>query len=212
MTQKEELQSFIDYRDLLTQSRKNKSNEAFFNDSAIHEEFVVKELFTNAVESTPAISTIYMYCGKMSAFREEIREMVEKKKDELKPGKDASDDEMKKWREFNPFAKMIDSMETFFQKDGRLEVIVDDPNIENITEETIWRDTLCRYYNEGKLIINKLYSENGLEHFIVCGKAYRSELSHEDKTAICCFNDEQYAGLLYSNFFFLKQMALPTAI
>ena len=212
MTKKEELDRFIAYRDKLSQSRLQKSKEAFFNDSAIHEEFVLKELFANAVDSTPAISTIYMYCGKMTAFREEIRELVDKKKEELRPENDAPEEERKKWEDFNPYAKMIASMESFFQKEGRLEVIVDDSNIQSITEESIWRDTLCLYYNEKKLTIHQLREKNGLEHFVVCGNAYRSELSHDDKTALCCFNDEGYASLLYSNFNFMKQSSVPISI
>lgn len=213
MANKKELEEFILYRDELEKSRREKSTDAFFNDSAIHEEFVMKELFANAVESYPQISTIYMYCGKMSAFRDDMKKIVDDKKNELKPGDDAEQEEKDKWESFNPYAKMIEMMETFFRTGGRMEVIVDDDNISSIVDETIWRDTLSHYFIQKKqLEINKLTMDSGVEHFIVCGNAYRSELSHKDKTALCCFNDPEYSNLLYSNFIFLKKASRPALV
>lgn len=212
MANREKLKEFISYRKALENGRISKSPEMFFNDSAVHEEFVMKELFANATESSPKIDTIYMYCGSMSAFRDDMKEVVESVRWELSPGPDATEDDKQEWNDFNPYAKMIDRMTVFFEKGGRLEVIVDE-DISAIRNEQIWRDTLSRYYNETKqLSISRLTSDCGIEHFIVSGKAYRSELSHVEKTALCCFNDPDYSSLLYSNFVFLQGSSRPVII
>ena len=212
MSEKGTLQEFISYRKKLEDSRKAKSPEVFFNDSDIHEEFVMKELFANAVESTPIIQTIYMYCGSMSAFRDPMRERVDVVKTGLKPLENASQEELDEWNDFNPYAKMIERMKMFFNEGGNLDIIVDD-DVSSIINEQIWRDTLSRYYNETKqLTIGRLLSNCGVEHFIVSGKAYRSELSHKEKTALCCFNDSEFSSLLYSNFAFLKKNSRPAII
>lgn len=212
MENMKELQDYIAYRKKLEDSRKQRSTNAFFNDSAVHEEFVIKELFTNAIESSPKINTIYMYCGKMSAFRDEMKDLVDEKRNELKPDDSATDEEKEEWNDFNPYSKAIAKMEDFFKEGGHLEVIVDD-DVSSIVEESIWRDTLSRYYyNTKQLTINRLCGIGGVEHFIVCGNAYRSELSHKDKTAICCFNDPVYANLLYANFSFLQMSSRPAII
>ena len=209
---KEELDEFIAYRDKLADCRKNRSSETFFNDSAIHEEFVMKELFANAVESSPQIGTIYMYCGKMSAFRDAICIAVEEMKKRLKPNDDSNDEEQKQWEAFDPYAKMVAQMQLFFDSGGHLDVIVDE-RIDDIVNEKIWRNTLNRYFTETKqLSIYQLSINSGVEHFVVCGNAYRSELSHKDKTALCCFNDSAYADLLYSNFAFLQRSSRPLVL
>lgn len=212
MANREKLQEFISYRDTLEKGRIDRSTEMFFNDSAVHEEFVMKELFANAVESTPQINTIYMYCGSMSAFREGAKEMVDDLRRDLL-GENATQNELSEWRNnFDPYAKMIERMKDFFEKGGRLEVIVDD-DITGLSKEQIWRDTLSYYYYETKqLTIARLSSNCGIKHFIVSGKAYRSELSHKEKTAMCCFNDADYSGLLYSNFAFLSKSSHPIVI
>lgn len=208
----EKLHEFISYRKKLEESRRVKSTEIFFNDSGIHEEFVLKELFANAVDSSPKINTIYMYCGRLSAFRDAMQEMVEQTKNECNPGADASQEDVEEWNCFNPYSKMIDKMKVFFNEGGRMDVVVDE-DISSIANEQIWRDTLSHYFYDTKqLSISRLMIDCGVEHFVVSGKAYRSELSHKDKTAICCFNDPEYSSLLYSNFSFLLNSSQPAII
>lgn len=212
MAKEMSLHDFVEYRDMLENSRRNRSSEMFFNDSDIHELFVVKELFANAVESSPQISTIYMYCGSMSAFRDSMQMTSEEVKKELYPGENALAEDMKEWNDFDPYAKLIARMKDFFNSGGRLEVIVDD-DISSIVNEQIWRDSLSRYFNETKqLSIRLLVSDCGIEHFVVSGKAYRSEISHKEKTAFCCFNDPDYSSLLYSNFAFLQNSSRIVSI
>lgn len=205
------LAEFIAYRHKLETSRENRSSELLFNDSDIHEEFVLKEFFIHAVNSYPKTNTIYMYCGSMSAFRDAMQGSVERTKEMLRPVTPTGD-EQQEWDDFNPYSKMIDAMKTYFNNGGRLEVIVDD-DITPIKDETVWRNTLSRYYYVTKqLNIARLTSDCGIEHFVVSGNAYRSEISHADKTAICCFNDPEYSRLLYSNYLFLTNYSRQVII
>lgn len=206
------LKDFISYREKLRESRVNQSSELLFNDSDIHEEFVLKEFFINAVKSTPKTNTIYMYCGCMSAFRDAMQESVERTKAMLRPVNNPTETEMNEWNHFSPYSKMKDALKGYFDDGGRLEVIVDD-DISSIKNETIWRDVLTRHFHETKqLTINRLMADCGIEHFVVSGNAYRSEISHADKTAICCFNDPDYASLLYSNYLFLMNYSKQVII
>lgn len=210
MADSNKLKAYVLYRDKLTQCRMDKSNEIFFNDSAIHEEFVMKELFTYASETEMGVSTMYIYCGRMSAFREDVRLLIEKTKKELEPQKGSED--MDAWKDFDPYTKMLKKMREFFDKGGRMNVIVDDEEVTSIKNEAIWRDLLSYYFEKKQLSIRRLPIKGGVNHFIVCGNAYRSELSHEDKAALCCFNDPAYAKLLYSNYSVLSKIAIPVAI
>ena len=212
MSAKTSLKEFIEYREKLKKCRENRSSELLFNDSDIHEEFVLKEFFIHAVTTTPKTSTIYMYCGSMSAFRDAMQGSVDRTKAMLRPIDNPTTEEMDEWNNFNPYSKMIEAMNDYFNAGGRLEVIVDD-DISSLKNETIWRDTLSRYYHVTKqLSVNRLMVDCGIEHFVVSGNAYRSEISHADKTAICCFNNPDYAKMLYSNYLFLMNYSKQVAI
>lgn len=205
MEELEELSQFIKYRNVLEKARKERVTDTFFNDSAIHEEFVIKELFNNAKDSLSSNKIIYMYCGKMSAFRDDMRSAVEKKKEEYKKKIALIDDPDEKKRKeedlraFDPYKNLMDSVDKFFEDKGKLQVIVDE-DIDSIKNEDVWDKHLKEYYKNNQLIIHRLNTSSILEHFVLSDQAYRMEISHEEKTAVCCFNNKDYADVLLTNY------------
>ena len=211
MTTTMKLDDYVAYRDKLAKCRAEKSTEVFFNDSAIHEEFVMKELLIYARESESGVNTMYIYCGSMSAFREDVRQIVERTKREMEPAEGSPD--RTSWEDFDPYNKMVKELKRFFEEGGRMNVIVEDKDVMAIKNEAIWRDLLDHYYSDTRqLSIKRLPVKGGVNHFVVCGNAYRSELSHDDKTALCCFNNPEYANLLYANYSVLNKIAVPVTM
>ncbi len=205
MEELEELSQFIKYRDVLEKARKERVTDTFFNDSAIHEEFVIKELFNNAKDCLSSNKTIYMYCGKMSAFRDDMKTAVEKKKEEYRKKialiedpneKNKKEEELKA---FDPYKNLMDSVDNFFKDKGKLQVIVDE-DIDSIKNEEVWDKHFKEHYKNNQLIIHRLNISSVLEHFVLSDRAYRMEISHEDKTAVCCFNNKDYADVLLMNY------------
>lgn len=202
-----ELNQYISYKEALESARESQSSDTFFNDSAIHEEFVLNELFVNATKLLPFNKAVFMYCGKMYSFRDEMKGIIEQKKTEFKQKIEKKEKgwENSKIKEFDPYNNLINSVENYFSLGGELHVIVDE-DIEKIAEESIWKDHFEKNYNK-RFKIYRIKTNGVIGHFALSGNAYRMEISHKDKTAICCFNNKEYAELLNSNFNSLLRMS-----
>lgn len=204
-----ELNQYKNYKKALESARENQSSDTFFNDSAIHEEFVLNELFVNAKALLPFNKAVFMYCGKMYSFRDEMKGIIEQKKTDFKY---KIENKTEGWENsniegFDPYENLINSVKNYFSSGGELHVIVDE-DIEKIKEESIWEDLFKKNYNKS-FKIYKIKTGGVIGHFALSGNAYRMEISHKDKTAICCFNNKEYAELLNSNFNSLLRMSQP---
>lgn len=200
-----DLQSFLSYKQRLETCDTENSTEVIYNDSIVHAAMVYNQLFQRATRSEN--KTVNMFCGSLSILRDSTEKKIAEERERIRPKEGTSD--WAEWENFQPFYDVKNAVKDFFEKGGKLNVV-----LENRGKSIEWEQMyplLKDAYDKGKLYIGGLPIEIGLDHFTIVDNAYRCENSDERKTAICCFNDKQVTDVLMKSFELLKRMAVPFA-
>lgn len=199
------IQDFIEYREMMRKSIQTHSEEFFFNDTMVHTIMVQENIIKNATENP-----VLMYCGKFTAFRSKAKDFVDEIKNKVKPS-DCNSIEMKKWEDFHPYEDLLGTMTEFFNRGGKMTVLLDDSLTNLSQDEQIW-NTVKDAIKMEQLQFLQLQSPVRLDHFTVSGKAFRRENSADERTAICCFNNESTASILTNTFELLKLQSKPISV
>lgn len=196
------LEELLKYKEMLKKCSEQHLNTVFLNDSRVHAVMVMSALL-DTVKNKDNNKTMKMFCGKFSHFMDKTGERVAKYVD----GLNASSEDKSK---FSPFEDLMTSLGEFFNNDGRLELIVTS-DLHDISGNRV-HALIGKAIMEKKMQVWQLDSNLALDHFAVIGSAFRMENSDEEKTAICCFNDQETAGLLNDVFDDLKTLAIGLSI
>lgn len=197
------LDEYLDYEKTLSDYMNNGSDRIVFNDSFVHAVMVASSIIQHAHQIKN--EQVLLYCGKFSLFRDSARDKIRMLKEKIKPDK-TDTVRYGKWERFNPYKSLIDNLRLFLDNNGKLFVIIED-DISGIKDEDIWI-TLSKYVENNQLVFKILGIPLGLNHFMVSGKTYRRENSDIEKTALCCFNDENTSNVLKKNFQILSLLSV----
>lgn len=187
-------QDYLEYQKDLRNSLENNSETLFFNESYVHAAMVARTIIDKAVRDNKGIN---MFCGEFSLFRDGFKQHIDNIKTKLK-NDDASLENDKSFQSFNPYEELINSLNTFFEKNLKLVVIIANA-LSNIKEDSVW-PLLKENIDSKNLVFKKLEVDLGIDHFMVSDSAFRLESSGEDKTAICSLNRPEYANILQTTF------------
>lgn len=199
-------QDYLDYQDSVKKSLEDNDGTLFFNESFVHASIVTKAIIDKAVqEKTP----INMFCGKFSLFRENFKSHLNDIKEKLRSDPVVIK-EPEKFRVFDPYNDLIESLKVFFSKGLKLDVIIAN-KIDGIKNDGLWSNLFESNINNGNLAFQKLNIPFEIDHFMVSGLAFRKETSGEAKTAICSFNRKEYADILQDSFNNLKNYSTKIA-
>lgn len=189
------LEEYLDYEVKLEEYMTSNSEQIVFNDSFVHAVMIVTSILNYAKKNNH--NQVCMYCGKFSLFRDDARKKLECLRETLKPD-DPNAPAYSKWEQFNPYKKLMESLKAYLNEGGLLSVIVEN-DISEIVGEDSWV-TLHKYVEGKRILFRKVGVPLGLNHFMVAGKCYRRENNDLEKTALCCFNDEETSISLKKNF------------
>lgn len=189
------LEEYLDYEVKLEEYMNNDSEQIVFNDSFVHAVMIVTSILNYAKKNKH--NQVCMYCGKFSLFRDAAKKKLECLRETLRPN-DPEASTYSKWEQFDPYKKLMDSLRSYLNEGGLLNVIVEN-DISDIVGEDSWL-TLHKYVDCKRLLFRKVGVPLGLNHFMVAGKCYRRENNDLEKTALCCFNDEETSITLKKNF------------
>lgn len=200
------LNNYLEYQNQLKKIIKGEHDaQLIFNDSFVHAEMIISSILKKSSDTT--VDEINMYCGNFSLFRDIAKNEIEKIKKRIKPN--INDEHMTaEWERFNPYDDLIKEFNSFMEKGNRIYVIVE-KDISNIKSEFVWEKGIGKYVKNGQLVFKKLGVPVGLNHFFVAGNSYRLENDDSQKTAICCFNDEETCKKLKKYFQTLSILSLP---
>lgn len=189
------LDEYLEYEKLLGDLMEHDSSQMVFNDSFVHAVMIVSSIIENALKKKN--SQVCMYCGKFSLFRDASRRKLDCLRETLKP--DAAETlKFNKWKQFDPYEKLMSNLKAYLNGEGLLNVIVE-KDISEIVEEDAWL-RLEKFVEENKLVFKRIGVPLGLNHFVVAGNSYRRENNDKEKTALGCFNDEVTCKTLKKNF------------
>lgn len=196
---------YVNYQNKLESYNKQDSNILFFNESGIHAAIVIRELIERAKLKKRDID---MFCGTFFLFREKFHEVINHTKDKLK--ETIGEDQREAFNDFDPYGKLMKSLQEFFAEELHMNVILQKENIfdeikkeknwDSIFKENMSKGFLCFYQLDSKLNIK-------LDHFIVSGTSFRKENSDIKRTAMCSFNRPEYAKMYQKTFNLMKEVS-----
>lgn len=200
-TSKYSFQDFLKYQKMLEECAKNNSTEVIFNDSIVHAVLIFASMLEKAVED--GVSQLNLYCGKASLFRDSTQSKVENEWAAMKPT-DSSLVEL--WSSFKPYERFKKAFEAFDSNDGTLNIVIDNQEVDDFTNDSFLH-TLKKMQRENRLSIKQMPFSLGMNHFAYIGNSYRCENSDEEKTALCCFNDNEQVGVYQESFRLLQGLS-----
>lgn len=198
------LESYLAYQSRLKECADGNRVDIIYNDSIVHAAMIYKYMFQKAQKD--GVQVVNMFCGKLSILRNSTNQKIRVEQERVRPADNTSG--VESWTNFHPFQDLVDTVEKYFDNGGKLNVILENQDVKDFTEEQTY-PILKKAYESGALYVRLLPFEVGLDHFTIMNNSYRCENSDENKTALCCFNDPDMTDVLSKSFQLLTTMASP---
>ena len=201
------IEDFLSYQEKLQNSINTDNGEFFFNETMVHTDMVLNGILQVAMLRNEEVK---MFCGEFTGFRNEAKNIIDDFKRKAKP--DETDVErIDKWNGFLPYETLLETTKLFFDKGGKLTVILEKDLSELSKDTPIWNISKEPLYS-GQLSFYKLTVPVSLNHFTIAGTSFRRENSADARTAICSFNSKETTDILDDSFHYLQKLSVPVNV
>lgn len=195
---KELQEKLKDYHNKLITALNGNEPSYHFNSDREHNAIIMRVMLDNS-------STLNMYCGEMSVFREMFYEHITKDNDDIKEYAEGIKTDLK------------NSFKEFIQKEDVSMNIIFETFKDDYLEDIIFDEDFKRGVSDKKINLYKLsddfeYKED-IKHFTYTNCIVRFEQDKLRHSAICAINEQQaYYESIDKNFSLLKKMAIPIIV
>lgn len=201
------IEDFLKYQEKLNKSIDTNNGEFFFNETMVHTDMVLNSILQVAMSRNEEVK---MFCGKFTAFRNEAKIKIESFKMQDRPI-DADLEKVNKWKQFLPYESLLQTTKSFFDKGGKMTVILQE-ELSDLSKDTLIWDVVKEPLYSGLLEFYKLTVPVSLNHFTIAGTAFRRENSADDRTAICSFDNKETTDILEDSFRYLQKLSVPVNV
>lgn len=198
------IQDYLQYKKMLDDCLAKGEKVFFKNESLVHAAMVMNAIIRSGIQNGKA-GELDMFCGEFSLFRDGVRKKLDQIRSQV-VGDGKDEKIVAEWESIDPYHTLRSTLDEFFEKRGRLNLIVT-RSLEGIKDEDVWAsiDTPIR---EGQMKVMRL-RQMPLDHFVVCGDSFRKENSDKEKTAYCGFFNPDMAKSFRQVFYDIRKMAQP---
>lgn len=196
------IQDYLQYKEMLDECLAKGEKVFFKNESLVHATMVMNAIIRSGIRGDEA-GELNMFCGEFSLFRDGVRKKLEEiKKHVVGDGSDRK--VIEEWESIDPYKTLRRTLDDFFVKHGRLNLIVT-RSLEGIKNEDVWA-SIETPIEEGQMKVMRL-KQMPLDHFVVCGDSFRKENSDKEKTAYCGFFNPEMSTSFRQVFYNIRKMA-----